>query len=94
MKIPNVKVLTTGIEEMSDAPGGGRIVTVEDPEGFPVNFVHGQLTSEQVHRVPEKLLFNDETSKPRQKKFQRFHPGPAEVYKVICRFRLRTSCLC
>ena len=67
---------------MSDAPGGGQIVTVQDPEGFPVNFVHGQSAPETKYKTPEKLVFNDEMDKPRQRKFQRFEPGPAEVYKL------------
>ena len=82
MKIPGVKVLSDGIEQLDGAPGGGIIVTVEDPEGYPVSFIHGQLSTENIGKIPEKLLFNDETHKPRQRKFQRFEPGPAEVYKV------------
>ena len=82
LKIPNIEIVTTGIEDMTNAPGGGRIVTVLDPEGFSISFVSGQLPLENDRKIPEKLVFNDETSKPRQRKFQRFHPGPAEVYKV------------
>ncbi len=82
LDIPSVKVIGEGIQELSSAPGGGRIVTVEDPEGFPVSFVYGQSRPETVYETPEKLALNDETNKPRQRKFQRFEPGPAEVYKV------------
>lgn len=32
--------------------------------------------------MPEKLVFNDESSKPRQRHFQRFQPGPAAVHKL------------
>ena len=67
---------------MSDAPGRGHIITVEDPEGFPVNFVHGQSEPRSPHKRPEKLMFNDETHKPRERSFQRFKSGPAEVYKL------------
>ena len=77
-----MKVLTTGVEEMKDAPGGGYIVSVEDPEGFPVNFVYGQQPVNEQRRRPEKIVVNDEFDKPRQKAFQRFDPGPAEVHKV------------
>lgn len=71
---------------MVDAPGGGHIVTVTDPEGFPVNLIYGQtLTS--VSRKPENLLVNTESEKPRVRKFQRFEPGPAAVHKV-CWFEL------
>ena len=82
MKIPNVKMLSDGIQELSNAPGGGHIVTVEDPEGYPVNFIHGQSALEATYDTPPKLVYNDETDKPRQRKFQRFEPGPAEVYKL------------
>lgn len=66
---------------MSDAPGGGYIVTIKDPEGFPVNFIYGQTTASP-GPLPEKLIVNDESTKPRVRKFQRFEPGPAAVHKV------------
>lgn len=81
LQIPNVRVLSNGIEEMKDAPGGGYIVSIADPEGFPVNFVFGQ-ERKQPQEMPEKLLINYEDEKPRQRKFQRFEPGPAAVHKV------------
>lgn len=67
---------------MNIAPGGGHIITVEDPEGFPVSFMYGQSQNMTPQRAPEKLVFNDESYKPRARKFQRFDPGPAEVYKL------------
>jgi len=67
---------------METAPGGGNIVTVEDPEGFPVNFIYGQEPVQVERKKPAKLIINDETDKPRERKFQRFEPGPAEVHKV------------
>lgn len=67
---------------MGDAPGGGHILTIEDPDGFPVNFIYGQAPVSRQGRSPEKLLFNHEDDKPRKKKFQRFEAGPAEVHKV------------
>jgi hypothetical protein len=82
LKVPGATVLSDGIEEMKDAPGGGYIVTIADPEGFPVNFIWGQEPVREERKKPEKLLFNDEDDKPRQKAFQRFEPGPAEVHKV------------
>ena len=66
---------------MKDAPGGGHIVSILDPEGFPVNFICGQ-TPAQPKEMPEKLVFNDESTKPRARKFQRFEAGPAAVHKV------------
>ena len=67
---------------MLNAPGAGKIVTVSDPEGFPVNFVYGQSPRKTLSVAPPKLVFNDEIHKPRQRQFQRFEPGPAEVYKL------------
>lgn len=69
------------IEELKDAPGGGYIVTFQDPAGFPVNLVHGQSPVEK-GPLPEKLVLNYETEKPRTRTFQRFNPGPAAIHKV------------
>lgn len=82
IKVPGATVLSHGIEEMTDAPGRGYIVTIADPEGFPVNFVWGQAEIKEERTAPEKIVLNYETEKPRQKAFQRFDPGPAEVHKV------------
>ncbi|GAB7365638.1 hypothetical protein MBLNU230_g6702t1 [Neophaeotheca triangularis] len=69
------------IEEMSDAPGGGHILTLTDPEGFPVNLMYGQQPA-PVGELPEKIVYNDETNKPRVRRFNRFTPGPAAVHKL------------
>ena len=69
------------IEEMTDAPGGGHIVTVTDPSGFPVNLIYGQA-SKSNSNVPEKIIQNYEVDKPRVRKFHRFTPGPAAVHKL------------
>lgn len=82
LTLPGATVLTDGIEEMKDAPGGGFIVTIADPEGFPVNFICGQAEVKEQRKHPEMLVVNYESDKPRQKAFQRFDPGPAEVHKV------------
>lgn len=81
-RIPKVRILSRGIEEIKNAPGGGHIITVEDPQGFPVSFMHGQSQSTIPLKTVERLVLNDETHKPRERKFQRFEPGPAEVYKL------------
>jgi hypothetical protein len=70
------------IEEMAEAPGGGHIVTLVDPEGFPVNLIYGQSAAAPTSFHPENLLVNTESEKPRVRKFQRFEPGPAAVHKV------------
>ena len=58
------------------------MLTISDPEGFPVSFICGQNPVVEERKKPSKLLVNDETDKPRQKRFQRFDPGPAEVHKA------------
>jgi len=57
------------------------MVTVADPEGFPVNLMYGQKLAER-GPVPEILTTNYEFEKPRVARFQRFKPGPAAVHKV------------
>jgi hypothetical protein len=71
----------TAIERLTDAPGGGSRVTIFDPEGFPVNLVHGQELAE-TGKLPQKLTYNWEEEKPREGAFQRFSAGPAAVHKV------------
>lgn len=71
----------TDIAAMDGAPGGGHIVTLYDPEGHPINLIHGQTAVEAV-TSPEKLIINHGDEKPRVKKFQRFKEGPSAVHKV------------
>lgn len=63
------------------APGGGFMVTLHDPEGFPIHLLHSQ-TPRTPGPSPEILETNYETHKPRLGKFQRFKPGPAAVHKL------------
>ncbi|RAQ53643.1 metapyrocatechase [Aspergillus flavus] len=69
------------IQELSDVPGSGFLVTLTDPEGFPVNLMFGKKPAEK-GAIPEKLTINYEEEKPRIRKFQRFTPGPAAVHKL------------
>ncbi|KAF1356050.1 Glyoxalase/Bleomycin resistance protein/Dihydroxybiphenyl dioxygenase [Lizonia empirigonia] len=69
------------IEELTDAPGGGHLITLHDPEGFPINLLHGQ-TKKPAGPFPEILTTNYEADKPRIARFQRFTPGPAAVHKL------------
>lgn len=69
------------IQSLDDAPGGGSLVTALDPEGLPINFIHGQEPA-KVGKMPERLIVNFEAEKPRMRKFQRFDEGPAAVHKV------------
>ncbi|KAK5136531.1 hypothetical protein LTR08_002875 [Meristemomyces frigidus] len=71
----------SGILDLSDAPGGGHMVTLRDPEGFAINVMFGQ-TEAAKGAFPEKVLLNDESAKPRVRKFNRYTPGPAAVHKL------------
>ena len=88
------------ITELSDAPGGGSMITLVDPEGYPVNLIHGSTPAE-IGKLPEKMVVNTESEKPRKRQFQRFQPGPAAVHKVrfsismtTLDFRILTSMSC
>jgi hypothetical protein len=63
------------IEELSDAPGGGHLIT------FLINLIYGQQKKEP-GPYPEILTTNYENEKPRIARFQRFKPGPAAVHKL------------
>jgi hypothetical protein len=76
-KLPNA----SAIQKLADAPGGGFMVTVIDPSGFPVNLLYGQVPAER-GPVPSALSVNYEVDKPRKRAFQRFEPGPAAVHKL------------
>ena len=82
LQLPGAKDIGNGIQEMTAAPGRGFIVSISDPEGFPVNFLYGQHPREQTEAMPAKLVTNYEAEKPRVRQFQRFEPGPAAVHKL------------
>ncbi|KAK5107031.1 hypothetical protein LTR62_001920 [Meristemomyces frigidus] len=63
------------------APGGGKMLTLLDPEGFAINLLHGQEPAPKGD-FPTKVIVNDEVEKPRVRKFNRFTPGPAAVHKL------------
>lgn len=75
------------IEEIPNAPGGGYLLTLTDPEGFPINLMYGQTPGEP-GEYPSKLVLNYEAEKPRVRRFQRFVPGPAAVHKVSLPFTI------
>lgn len=79
----------SSIQNLSNSPGGGFIVRLTDPEGFPVNLMFGQVPAEK-GEYPEKLTINYEEDKPRIRRFQRFKPGPAAVHKVRIPFLLES----
>jgi hypothetical protein len=72
----------SGIRE-NDDPGGGQIVTLTDPNGFPVSFVHGQTLRSK--DAEDLTYFREETAgivantaleKPRKGAFRRFPARP------------------
>ncbi|GJN75819.1 hypothetical protein PLICBS_009925 [Purpureocillium lilacinum] len=69
------------IQALDDAPGGGRLVTITDPDGFPVNIIFGQEAKEAGNN-PNKLPLNYGMEKERARKFQRFQTGPAAIHKL------------
>ncbi|RFU34063.1 hypothetical protein B7463_g2297, partial [Scytalidium lignicola] len=76
-KIPGAGKIT----KLDDAPGGGFLLTIIDPEGFPINLLYGQVPKEELS-YPPNLIYNYESEKPRVRSFQRFAPGPAAVHKL------------
>lgn len=71
---------SSGISRL-DGPGGGEYCTLRDPCGHPVLLIHGWRESEAADSGLQRLTFNFEDEKPRKGKFQRFHPGPAPVFR-------------
>ncbi|KAF1813349.1 Glyoxalase/Bleomycin resistance protein/Dihydroxybiphenyl dioxygenase [Eremomyces bilateralis CBS 781.70] len=71
-----------------DAPGGGRVVTVPDPNGNTVGFVYGQtLRSPDVdvgalERKDSGHASNTAVEKPRKGAVRRFLPGASPVHKL------------
>jgi hypothetical protein len=57
------------------------MITITDPEGFPINLIHGQTPAEP-GPLPSKLTINDVLSAPRKREFQRFKAGPAAIHKL------------
>ena len=59
------------------------VITLTDPEGFPVNLIWGQSqVSSGLETPKEKLIFNTGEDKQRKAKILRFKEGPAAVHKV------------
>jgi hypothetical protein len=70
----------------SDFPGGGKVVTINDPDGVRFNVVWGQnLVS--VRPTPKGAdVFNPaqllDDEKPRRGKYQRIDKGPTAIFKL------------
>ena len=78
--------ISGGIEVLN-APGGGEIVTLQDPAGHFVHLVHGVKEKERFAGEwgmgLKELVINYEERKPRKGVFQRFEKGPVPVNIVI-----------
>ncbi|KAJ5292333.1 uncharacterized protein N7443_008286 [Penicillium atrosanguineum] len=70
------------VQDLSEAPGGGSLVTITDPEGFPFNVVFDQKPTNVEVSHPEKVVLNYTGEKIRRREFNRFEPGPAAVHKL------------
>ncbi|KAJ5443841.1 uncharacterized protein N7458_007713 [Penicillium daleae] len=71
------------VQELSEAPGAGQMVTIVDPDGFLVNVIFGQERRKDAPTAPtEKLRANYPIEKQRLRQFNRFEPGPAAVHKL------------
>ncbi|KAK4935607.1 hypothetical protein LTR10_023368 [Elasticomyces elasticus] len=74
----------TPIQDLHDAPGGGKLVTIYDPAGWPINLIFGQddQTTKDSGVVFPELLMNTENVKTRLGACHRFSRGPAAVFRV------------
>ncbi|KAL2859645.1 Glyoxalase/Bleomycin resistance protein/Dihydroxybiphenyl dioxygenase [Aspergillus pseudodeflectus] len=70
----------------SDFPGGGKVVTIFDPENIPINVIYGYEVVENGQPPKGANALNnaqrDDDAKPRRGTFQRIPRGPAPVYKL------------
>ncbi len=65
----------------NDAPGGGFIVQLADPDGFRVDVVAGQTLPEAV-ALPAREATNDGRGTPRTNLLKRVASGPAHVLRL------------
>jgi catechol 2,3-dioxygenase-like lactoylglutathione lyase family enzyme len=70
----------------SDAPGGGKVVTLDDPNGYKIGFVFGQTLNERrepksTHETTEPIS-NAAQEKPRKGRYRRFKTGASPVHKL------------
>lgn len=52
---------------MANAPGEGSLVTITDPEGYPLNVIFGQEPTNANVSHPDKLVVNFTGEKPRRR---------------------------
>ena len=74
------KTLDTPIEPL-DAPGGGQVVRLTDPDGFAVEVVAGQQLSAALSS-PTREALNDARRHDRLNQVKRIASGPAHVLRL------------
>ncbi|KAH7007826.1 Glyoxalase/Bleomycin resistance protein/Dihydroxybiphenyl dioxygenase [Macrophomina phaseolina] len=75
--------------QVNAAPGGGRIVTAQDPHGNKIGFVYGQelrirdidTAKKSLEKTPHPIP-NEARTKVRRGEFRRFEQGPSLVHKA------------
>ncbi len=64
-----------------DAPGGGKVVRLADPDGYGVEVVAGQENGPPTPLAPDPL-HNSATARPRLRQSLRLAPAPADVRRI------------
>lgn len=64
-----------------DAPGGGHVVRLRDPDGYLVEVVAGQINSE-AHPDTVSVPRNTVAARVRLRELVRLRPGPAHVFRL------------
>lgn len=67
--------------EISDLPGGGGKVRLQDPDGFVIDVVAGQ-TAGDAEPLSPRSHWNTASDRPRNNDVKRFSPGPATVVRL------------
>jgi catechol 2,3-dioxygenase-like lactoylglutathione lyase family enzyme len=67
--------------EPLDAPGGGQVVRLTDPDGFTVEVVVGQALAQPI-AAPQPPAWNSVFAHPRQGAVKRVGQGPAAVVRL------------
>lgn len=67
--------------ERGDAPGGGYIATLTDPDGLRVEVVAGQRPATN-HSAPSRTRWNSALSRERSRVLKRVTAGPATVVRL------------
>lgn len=68
--------------EDHDAPGGGKIVRLRDPDGHLVEVVAGQTAPAALPVLRHHLIHNDGEGTPRKGNVLRIAPGPSQVKRL------------